>query len=264
MTVLDSPAGTSRGDESATFDFGHWRLSGRQVGCGAAMFAFAVALWSRDVRADRWLASLVVLETLLLWLPWRLPREQRSALGYWAESLTSMISPAGAIVLAIVTSAPWLSTAGVWWWYPVAFAVGIAVIAISGVRPSQIISGETAFVAGPTRRSQAAARTFNTSTAPFGEEALFRGSVLTASAGASFGLLAAVAFVARHHVQPGHNGRGSARATTVEVVAAAAFLIMTLGSRSVYPALVAHLLANVPGVVVERQRERVTVPGGKW
>lgn len=263
MTVLDSPAGTSRAGESATFDFGHWRLSGRQIACGAAMLAFAVALWSRDARADRWLASLVVLETLLLWLPWRIPREQRSALGYWTESLTSMITPVGATVLAIVTGPPWLSTAGAGWWYPVAFSVGIALIAISGVRPSQLISGETAFVAGPTRRSHAAARTFDTLAAPFGEEALFRGSVLTASAGASFGLLAGVAFVARHYVQPGHNGRGSARATTVEVVAAAAFLMMALGSRSVYPALVAHFVANVPGVVVELQRERVTGPGGK-
>jgi hypothetical protein len=48
----------------------------------------------------------------------------------------------------------------------------------------------------------------------------------------------------------------------VEIAAAVAFLLIALESRSVYPALVAHLLVNIPGVIVELQRERVTTGRG--
>lgn len=250
----------SRPAEASTFDFPAWRLAARQIAAAGAVLAYAAALWARDARGDRALALLVLGETALLCLPWRLPRAHRSGPSFWAETLAGMVAPTGALAVALVTRAPWLRAGGAWWWYPLGAAAGLALLALSGVRPSAIFSGEIAFALGPTRRSHARARAFTTVASPPGEEALFRGPALVTPHVASFGLLAAVAFAARHHVQPGGNGRGAPRQTLTEVVAAAGFLLIVLWSHSIYPAMVAHLVNNLPGFVVEFQRDGAESP----
>ena len=69
------------------------------------------------------------------------------------------------------------------------------------------------------------------------------------------GLLGAVAFVATHHLQPGANRRRDTRVVLTEIAAGASLLMLTLASRSVYPAMVAHALNNGPGIALELQRE---------
>ncbi len=219
------------------------------------MLAFATALWARDRDGDRVLAALVLLETSVLLLPWRLPRSGRSARGYWVESLAALIAPIGAVVVGVAYRAPWTTAVGGPWWYLGAAVAGISLLAIANTNIRRIASGEIAFLLGPARRSHARARACVTLASPPGEEALFRGPVVATSTTTAFGLLAAVAFVARHYVQPGHNGRGGTRSTVIEVLAAVTFLGLTVASGSIYPALLAHLINNVPGAIVELQRE---------
>ena len=238
-----------------TFDWTHWGLEARRVAASAAVLAYAIALWARDAPGDRVLGMLATIETALLCLPWRMPRTRRSAGGFWAESLVSLISPAAALVVAAALGVPWLHAVGAWPWYLVALLLGFAMLAIGGMRPGAVFSGEIAFALGSTCRAHARARAFNILVGPPGEEALFRAPTLLAPHPASFGLLAAAAFVGRHHVQPGSNGRGTARTTAVEVLAAASLLALVLCSGSVYPAVVAHLVNNMPGFIVELQRE---------
>jgi hypothetical protein len=250
----------SRPVQASAFDFRAWRLESRQIAAAGAVLAYAAALWMRDARGDRALGALVVAETALLCLPWRLPRSQRSGASFWAETLVGLVAPVGALAVALVTGASWLRVAGAWWWYPLGVVAGLALLALSGMRPGALFSGEIAFALGPTRRSHARARSFTTAVGPPGEEALFRGPALVTPHVASFGLLAAVAFAARHHVQPGGNGRGAPRQTLTEVVAAAGFLLIALWSHSIYPAMVAHLVNNLPGFVVESQRDDPGTP----
>ncbi|MFD7510564.1 CPBP family intramembrane glutamic endopeptidase [Streptomyces sp. NPDC059853] len=120
---------------------------------------------------------------------------------------------------------------------------------------------------GPTPRTHGIARATITLTGPCGEEVLFRGIALTVASQASalgpLVLLGAVAFVASHHVSPGTNGRASDRALLTEIFASAVLLILTLLSESLYPALLAHLLNNVPAAVLQLQREnkgRLSMP----
>jgi len=238
-----------------TFGFARWKLEPRQVAAAAAVTAYAVALWMREAPGDRVLATLVVVEAAVLCLPWRLPRTRRSAAGFWAETLAGLISPVGAAITAVILKVPWLAAGSTWPWYLVGALLGIVLLAVGGVRVGAVLSGEIAFAFGPTRRAHARARAFSIMAGPPGEEALFRGPALLAPHPASFGLLAATAFIARHYVQPGTNGRGSPRGMVVEVLAAASLLALVICCGSVYPALVAHLINNLPGCVVELQRE---------
>lgn len=250
----------SRPAVTSTFDARAWRVESRQLAAAGAVLAYAATLWLRDARGDRALALLVMGETVLMCLPWRLPRSHRSGASFWAETLAGMVAPAGALAVALVTGAAWLRAVGAWWWYPLGVLAGLALLAISGVRPRAVFSGEIAFALGPTRRPHARARAFTTVVSPPGEEALFRGPALVTPHVASFGLLAAVAFAARHHVQPGSNGRGAPRQTLTEMVAAAGLLLIVLWSHSIYPALAAHLVNNLPGFVVEFQRDGPDCP----
>jgi hypothetical protein len=239
----------------STFDFARWKLEPRQVAAATAVIAYALALWLRDAPGDRVLGALAATETAVLCLPWRLPRSCRSSAAFWAESLAGLISPIGAVITAVVLRVPWLGVGSTWPWYLAGVSLGIAFLAIGGVRIGAVLSGEIAFAFGPTRRAHGRARAFSTMAGPPGEEALFRGPALLAPHPASLGLLASTAFVARHYVQPGSNGRGATRGIVVEVCAATSLLALVICSRSVYPALVAHVINNLPACVVELQRQ---------
>ncbi|MFD7625423.1 type II CAAX prenyl endopeptidase Rce1 family protein [Streptomyces sp. NPDC059851] len=239
------------------FDWARWPLSRGRLAAAACVLAFAVALAGTGGSA-RVVAVLLVAETLLLCLPWRLPRTTRSVAGFWTETLCGLIAPLGAVAVAWWTDAAWWGQSADWWWYAAGGALGAALIWASGMNLRALATGELAFLAGPTRPGHGYARATATLVGPAGEEALFRGVVLTTAAGtaAPLGLLAAAAFVARHHVPPGANGRDSTRAMGVEIGSAAALLALTAASQSLYPALLAHLLNNIPPAVLQFQCAR--------
>lgn len=243
----------------SAFDRGNWAMDAPQVASVSLVTAFAVALWARDASFDRILACLLILQVIGLCLPWRLPRAGRSGASVWAEHLVADIAPVGAVVMAVVGNVSWLRATGSWQWYAVAPVVGLGLLLIGRTRLTAVFSGELAFVLGPTPRSHAAARAFGIAAAPAGEEALYRGPILLTPHPASLGLLGAAAFVAMHHVLRGSsgNGRGTVMVTTVEVFSAISLLALVLLSGSIYPAVVAHAVNNLPGFVTELQREDV-------
>ncbi|WP_196930028.1 CPBP family glutamic-type intramembrane protease [Micromonospora ureilytica] len=220
------------------------------------MLAFAFALWAQG-GPSRAVAALVVVETALLCLPWRLPRIHRSGRSFWVETLCGLVAPGGALIVLVVAQRNLLTQLADWWWFVAAAGVGGVFWLVSGLDIRAVPSGMLAFLMGPTPRSQGRARAVCAAAGPFGEEALFRSVVLTTASAAAtpMGLLSAVAFVARHHVSPGSNGRGTTRATLTEIAAAVLLLVLTVLSQSLFPALLAHLINNLPGVIIELQRE---------
>lgn len=255
MTQLQDAIAPRLLADDPAFDFGRWRLEPRQMSAAALVLAFAVATALRGEPGDAAVATLIVGETGLLCLPWRVPRSRRSSAGFWAEVLVGLLSPLGAVVAAFTWDAPWLRHTGHWWWYPIGAATGWLLITISGLRLTDVVSGALSFAKGPTRRSHKFARTFGAFVGPPGEESLFRAPAAMPHATASYLLLAAVAFVARHHVQAGTNNRGTARAAATEIAASVLLLVVTIASGSIFPALTAHLVNNLPLCVVELRRD---------
>ncbi|MFD8805372.1 type II CAAX prenyl endopeptidase Rce1 family protein [Streptomyces sp. NPDC059597] len=249
------------GPLTSVFDWGHWPLSRGRLAGAACAVAFAVALCAA-VGSLRAMGVFVLLETLLLALPWRLPRTERSAVGFWTETVCGLLGPLGAIAVAVWNGAAWLREPGEPAWYVAGAALGGVLLWLGGMNLRALATGELSFLAGPTRPAHGYARATAIIVGPFGEEALYRGTALTAASAVStpvalpLGLLAAVAFVARHHIAPGANGRDSTRAMGVEVSAAALLLALTLLSHSVWPALLAHLINNIPSAVLQIQCAR--------
>ncbi len=255
-TVADAAADddTSQRRPLPAFDRAGWPPGTRQVMAAGATAALAVALWDTDRTALRIPAALLLIEAVLMGLPWRLPRDARSAKSVWAETLAGLLAPLGAIILAALTTPGWLTRSADWWWYAAAVAVGALLFALSGLGISSLFTGEAAFILGSTPRAHARARAFASTVGVVGEELLYRVPVLIVTS-SPLGLLAATGFVARHHIQPGTNRRGTARSTVVELTGAALLLALTWWSHSLYPALLAHLLNNLPQIVMELQRE---------
>jgi len=251
-TVRDVRVGAR---SSSTFDPRGWSLSERRVAAVACCLAYAVSLACVRGADLRILAILLVVDVLSALLPWRIPRTARSGPSFWFETLVSLISPLGAVAVAVSTDPAWLRAAGSPWWYLCGALCGVLLIAVSGVDPRGLLSGELAFILGPTPRAHGTARAFASGLGPLGEEALYRVPGVLVAPSTPLGLLAAVAFVARHHAVPGTNGRLTRRSTLVEILAAVLLLGLTALSRSVYPALLAHLLNNIPAIVRELQRE---------
>lgn len=248
-------AGT-RPAASTTFDWASWRPSLPRCLAAVAMLAFSADLLL-DRRAGEVLLGVVVtIETLLLLLPWRLPRRVRSAASFCAESAAALLTPVAATIIAAVTRPAWLTAVGNPLWYAAGIAVAALLTVIDGVRLTAVLSGDLSFIAGPTPVWPRRARAASVAIGPVGEEVAFRGTALLAAGDPLVALLASLAFVARHHVQPGSNGRGTPRAWAVEVVGAAAFMTITLISQSIYPAMLAHMLFNLPGFITEIRREK--------
>lgn len=250
---------SSGGEERvASLALGSWRISTRQVAAVACVGAFAVALWQvpagSAVAARAWCVLLFV-EVMALSLPWGMPRDRRGGLSFWIEALLGLTAPVGALVVAVLTGATWLTSGAHWSWFAVAAGFGGGLVLLSGMDPRSILRGELAFLMGPTPAPHAAARALTGAASPYGEEVLFRGVVLAVPSTVAFpvGLLAAVAFVARHHISAGH-WRGSVRSMAVEIVAACGLLTLTVLSHSIYPALLAHMINNLPMSVLHIQR----------
>jgi hypothetical protein len=226
-----------------------------------ALVAFAGALAARGGLAGV-LAALVTTDIVVMCLPWRVPRAGRTMRSIVLENLTYQVMPLGALVAVVSAGPSWLTRTGSWWWYSIALLTGAALVAVSGVSLSMLFSGELAFLAGPRPAAHVRAHVAAALAGPPGEEAVFRCVVfLTYGIGAVVTpALAAVAFVARHHLPPRSAGQIRLRALGTEVAAASLLLGLTVASRSLYPAAVAHLVNNVPQAVLEIQRGRI---GGK-
>src|SRR5262249_50428824 len=127
---------------------------------------------------------------------------------------------------------------------------------LSGMPLRALFSGDLAFLAKPVSRPHKAAGCVSTLAAPAGEEFLFRAPLLAASGLALLpaGLLGAAAFVARHHLPPGLHERTQPRVLATQVAAAVALGLLTWASRSIYPALLAHYLNNVPSFLLAAGR----------
>lgn len=236
----------------------------RRLCAVAATLGFAAAVaWSK-VPYGWLLALLVVLETVGMTLPWRVPRLMRGAVSFWTETVIGLIAPLGAVLLALFQRPDWLTAGADWWWYLVAVVLAGGLFALSDLNVRGLYSGELAFVFGPTPRSHGSARAFATAVGMVGEEFLYRAPVILGSYSLPLAMLGGSGFVARHHLQPGTNRRGTARTTAAEILAAVALFALTVLSHSIYPALVAHIINNLPNIVLELQREHDPRAGELW
>ena len=242
---------------AATFAWSSWRPGRIRLLSAVVLAAFAAVLLIRHRSGDVQLTCLVIVETALLLLPWRLPRIDRSDASFCSEIAVGLIIPVGATVTTLLIRPGWLSSGGNPLWYLAAPALAAALVAAQGTDLRGVIGGDLSFLAGATPAWFRRGRSTAIAVGPIGEEFAFRGPVLT-GADPVLAVLGAVAFIARHHVQPGRNGRGTIRAWAVEVLGAAGFLLLTWLSGSLYPAITAHLLYNLPGLVVELRRDTVT------
>lgn len=235
------------------FDWSVWRLSRGQLAGVAIICTFAVALWQVGDATLRFSGVLLVAEAVLLCLPWRIPRSRRSPAGFWLETIVGLLAPVAAMMIVVASGARWLSLVPEWWWFLVAGVVGLLLTSVGGMKLRALISGELAFVLGPTPGPHGLARAASNLVGPPGEEVLFRAPVLVTGVTGPLALLAGIAFVARHYIPPGTNGRGTTRSLLTEIVAAGLLLLLTFVSGSVYPALLAHVVNNLPHVYLQFQ-----------
>ncbi|MGW2872786.1 CPBP family glutamic-type intramembrane protease [Kitasatospora sp. NPDC001225] len=255
-TPSPAPAADRTGFAARAFDRSAWPPQPVRLLSAAAMAAFAVALW---LQGGTWRAAavLVALDALAGLLPWRMPRTLRTGAAYWSENALAVAVPAAFIAVAAATGAPWLTRGAAWWWYLVALGLAAVLLLAGGMNFRLLLSGDLAFLIGPSTPLQARTRVATGTLAPFGEEALYRSFAVTAAgpAGVVTSLLGAAAFIARHHVGDSH-WRRAPRVVAVELLAALSLLALVALSGSVLPALLAHLVNNAPSVLLEHQRSQ--------
>jgi membrane protease YdiL (CAAX protease family) len=191
---------------------------------------------------------------------WRLGRISSLRRAQLLENIGYLTVFALAIAITVLARPTWLGTAGAWPWYGGGIVVGLGLIWLSGLRPAAIASGELAFLAGPKPVADTIVSSAILLAGAAAEEVMFRSPALakpTATA-IQVALLGAVLFVARHHFPGWASARRSApRIYAVEGAASLAFVILTMMSGSIYPAIVAHVVSNCPSVVILIQRSRV-------
>jgi len=256
MVPAASPAAPPSPGPTSTWERHGTRLGRTRLAAALLMLAFAAALATED-NLTRMLAALAAADVAIMSLPWRVPRASRSVRSILLENAAYQVMPLGALAAVLVSWPSWLSRAGAWWWYPVALLAGAALVAIGGTDLRMLLSGELAFLAGPRAKAHARAHVAGALAGPPGEEAVFRGVVFMTFGAAAVvtPVLAAVAFVARHHLPPGSAPRP--RLLFTESAAAVLLLALTVASRSIYPAVVAHLVNNTPQALLEGQRGRM-------
>ena len=218
-----------------------------------AVLAAAVAVRGADARV---VAALLAVDVAVPLLPWRVPRRDRSGVSYWAESIVPVgaltvaaaISLAGGAAWAALPHPAWLLAGGL---------TGIVLLRATGTDVRSVLSGDLAALLGPDRPSHACARGTAILLAPFAEEAVFRG-VAPGLPGVdwSVAVLALLAFVGRHHVVRGLERRATRRILLTETSSGLAFLALAAASGSIWPAVVAHALNNLPFAVLEFQQAR--------
>lgn len=238
------------------FDRGAWRPGRARAIAAALVASYAVA--SGGAGGIGWIVTAVLgVDLAVQLLPWRLPRPERGAASLWAEAMLYLALPLAFALVMLLAKEPWLSGSRLTLpWAAAAVAAGAFLLWAGGLPLASLFSGAVAAVAPPVRPAHKGSRVTSVALAPPGEEFLFRGPVLAVphAAALPLGLVAGAAFVARHHVPPGFSARTTGRALATQIAAAAIFLALTLGSRSLIPALIAHWINNAPSVAFEAMR----------
>jgi membrane protease YdiL (CAAX protease family) len=197
-------------------------------------------------------------------LPWRVPRDDRTPFGYWSETIACSVpltlATAGWLLLAPhgARASLWAPRPSAAWflvWTGVAGIAGLAMILCSGLDLRALRAGDLAFLAGPLPPYRAAARTWSVFVSVVSEEVIFRG----VPAGIAHLRLAvmcagAAAFVSGHHMVRGAEDLLRPRVVANEVGAAVALGGLVLASGSVWPAIIAHAVADLPHVALDFQR----------
>lgn len=200
-------------------------------------------------------------------LPWRVPREDRTPFGYWFETLVCAVPlVAGAVWWlamdlhgargALPSTRPtmfWLPA-----WLVIAIAVGIVIAWSSGVNLRALRTGDLAFLAGHLPAHRATARIWTNVVCIVSEEVIFRG--VPAGIGTyqvPVMLVGAMAFVSGHHMVRGAQHRLQWRVVGNETGAAVLLGGLVMLSGSIWPAIAAHAIADIPDVTLDLQRVRV-------
>lgn len=229
-------------------------------------FAFAlVLLWAGTGRAYIFIAAVMVAHALVYLWPWRVPRTDRTRFSYWLEALVCaapiiigsvawlVMYPQGVVAAtALITpSAGWMAI-----WLVVACGVGAFMVWLSRVNLGALRSGDLAFLAGPLEPYRAAARTWTVAISVVCEDVIFRGVPASVP---SYRLVAmtfgALAFIAGHHMVRG-TGQPRWALIRLESTAAILFGLLVVASGSVWPAVLAHTIADTPHVSLDIQRAR--------
>jgi membrane protease YdiL (CAAX protease family) len=200
--------------------------------------------------------AVILLDLGFQLLPWQLPRRDRGAVGYWLESVLSLLPMTLVALVGLAVAAPWAVATPNPLWFLVSLPLAAGLLLLSRLDLRGVASGDLAFLLGPSRRSHSAARATANAVAPLGEEYVFRGAAIRLpDVSPALALLSAAAFVSRHHVPPGMR-RSERRVILVELTAATGFTLLAVASGSVYPSLLAHLLNNAPHVIIQVQQLR--------
>jgi membrane protease YdiL (CAAX protease family) len=200
-------------------------------------------------------ALLLLLDIAVYFLPWRIPRLDRKNLSYGFEQFCYMV-PAIGVGLAVLRS-------GLSWTRPtpisllLAVLVGVGLMALGGLARSGLLSGDIAFISYDGAPGHALIRGFAVLAFPAAEEAAYRGPLLAVLVGPSYlrwvvAVVCGLAFVGHHYLLAGTEF--NLRQLRFQVGAAIALGVLTAWSRSLLPAILAHLIANLPQGLLEGQR----------
>jgi Type II CAAX prenyl endopeptidase Rce1-like len=215
----------------------------------------AVLLAFQTARLE-WIAGILLLLDLALFaLPWRIPRHTWSGPKFWLESLLYLVPLTSVLALAAASRPDWLRTTPSVLWIVFGLLGGGALITVSRIDLRALTRGDLAFLLGESRESHAWARAFTGLAAPVPEEAVFRGIGTVSFSGNPLAIiLSGLAFVSRHRLIRGAPAVPPRRVLATELAGAATFGALALGSGSIVPSIIAHVVANLPRVVIEIQR----------
>jgi membrane protease YdiL (CAAX protease family) len=240
------------------------------------VFCYGAVLAAGGGAARYILTGLIVAAHAIVYLlPWRVPRDDRTPIGYWFETLTCTLPlTAGAIGWLLLApqgargGLPTASPAALWLpaWGAIAIMAGLILVRRSGLDLRALRAGDLAFLSGPLSASRAAARTWAVVVAIVAEEVIFRGVPDGLMSYRPLALaLGAVAFVSGHHMVRG--ARAQLRLPVVANEAGAAVLLggLVVFSGSIWPAVIAHAIADLPHVALDVQRARPDqTDGEQW
>jgi hypothetical protein len=198
-------------------------------------------------------ATGLLLALIVTALPWRLPRRDRKVSSVAFERVLHVTPGIGVLVVAAAAGDDWIAVGGLPW-LVLAVVVGGGLIALSGMDLRALVRGDLAFLAPAEAPGHSLARAAGLVFVVPAEETLFRGeAVIGDSATALTVVLAAVSFVALHHVGRVRRAAGWA-AFRYQVAAAVSLTALALLSGAILAPIVAHLIANAPAVVLSVQQ----------
>jgi hypothetical protein len=206
----------------------------------------------------RILALFVMLDVAAGLLLWRVDCRLRSLRGRLVEDSGYLAVFVATFAALAISSPAWALRPGHAYWYVVALIAGLMLVRLSGMRIGSLLSGELAFLAGPKAWAPAILNCSVMTSAVVAEEALYRGGVL-GNAGLPIvlvGLFGALTFCGKHHLPGWATSRWNRRVLGVEVASAVVFLALVVGSHSLYPAVLAHFVNNLPSIILQVQRAR--------